>query len=74
MSSNKKLEVLAEDWGYETTEALLIDATFNSTSPGICMTENCSYTTEVEPDQGRGYCEHCGTKTVQSALWIAGII
>jgi hypothetical protein len=38
------------------------------------MNTGCHYTTEVEPDQSRGYCEVCGTQTVKAALILAGII
>ena len=35
---------------------------------------DCSYITEMEPDQDRGYCEACGGNTVVSALVLAGLI
>jgi hypothetical protein len=46
----------------------------DSVSPGICINPGCNYTTDVEPDQDRGYCEVCRTQTVQSALILAGLI
>ena len=38
------------------------------------MTEGCDYTTEMEPDQEKGYCEACGGNTVVSVLVLAGLI
>lgn len=40
--------------------------------PGICP--HCGYTTDVEPDQDRGWCEECEAQTVKSALILAGIM
>jgi hypothetical protein len=71
-NNEKKLYELAVDWGYAHTEELFEYAAYDSVCPAICM--NCDYTTEMEPDQGRGYCEICGTNTVKSALVLAGVI
>jgi hypothetical protein len=38
------------------------------------MNPGCTYSTEYEPDQQKGWCEECGTRTVRSALVLAGII
>jgi len=38
------------------------------------MTEGCSYTCEMEPDQDRGWCEECRSNTMKSALILAGVI
>jgi hypothetical protein len=67
-----KIKKLMEAFGYETEEAMLEDAAFDSVVPGICM--NCDYTTDVEPDCQSGFCEQCQTQTVQSVLIILGII
>lgn len=67
-----KLETLRISEGFDTLEDMLAAATFDSVSPGICL--ECDGTTEVEPDQDRGYCESCGRNTVVSALVLAGII
>jgi hypothetical protein len=32
------------------------------------------YTAEVEPDRRQGWCEVCGTTTVQSGIVLAGLI
>jgi hypothetical protein len=49
-----KLGRLVESESYPNLEQLLREATFDSACPGICLTEDCDYTTEVEPDQDRG--------------------
>lgn len=69
-----KLVQLAEIYGYKDTMDLLEEATADSVCPGICMTEGCEYTTEVEPDQEAGYCEECQKQTVKSALILGEII
>ena len=69
-----KLLKLAEIEGFDTVDALIEAAAHDSVSPGICMTEECDYATEVEPDQDKGWCELCGKGTVQSALILAGLI
>jgi hypothetical protein len=68
-----KLETLAEIEGM-TVEELLDSSVCDSVVPGICKNKGCDYTTSVEPDQDKGYCEACGTQTVASALILAGII
>lgn len=68
-----KLQKLAEIEG-RTIEEILEAATFDGACPGICMNPDCDYTTEVEPDQSKGWCENCNTKTVKSALRLAGMI
>ena len=46
----------------------------DSISPAICTEPDCSYTTDMEPDQDRGWCEACGRNTVASAFVLAGLI
>lgn len=70
----EKLKTLAEIEGYDDPMDLLEVYTYDSVCPGICRREGCEYTTTVEPDQRRGYCEECGTQTVASALVLAGLI
>ena len=74
--SNKaaKLMVLCELEGFKSFDDLLQAAATDSVCPAICMTEGCNYTTEMEPDQDRGYCESCGGNTMASALILAGLI
>ena len=71
-----KAEQLAQDWGYESIDTFLQDpdVMFDSVSPGICMNPDCDYSTEVEPDCTSGYCEECGTQTVQSMHILLGVI
>ena len=74
--SNKatKLMVLCDLEGFKSLDDLLRAAVGDSVCPAICMTEGCNYTTEMEPDQTRGYCESCGGNTMASALVLAGLI
>jgi len=74
--SNKgaKLMKLCDVEGFDSLDDLLQAAVTDSVCPAICMTEGCDYTTEMEPDQDRGFCEVCGGQTVTSALVLAGLI
>jgi len=38
------------------------------------MNKECDYSTEMEPDQDRGWCENCETNTVVSAGMLMGIV
>ena len=69
-----KLEQLIDNEGYETLESFLEDFALDSVVPGICMNDGCEYTTNVEPDQDKGWCENCNTNSVKSGLVLAGII
>jgi len=69
-----KLTKLLEIEGFATFEELAEMVLFDSVSPAICSNPDCSYTCEMEPDQGRGYCEECHTNTIVSALVLAGLI
>lgn len=68
-----KLEELAEIEGMEVME-MLEEATFDSLARSICTNPGCDYTTQLEPDQDRGWCENCQTNTVTSCLILAGLI
>lgn len=68
-----KLTDLAKIEGIELME-MLEEASCDSVCPGICTNKGCDYTTTVEPDSSTGYCEVCDTKTVKSALVLAGMI
>jgi hypothetical protein len=74
MSKTEKLQTLAKSEGFEEVEDLLQFSTFSSVVPAICVNPGCDYTTSMEPDQTKGHCEVCGTKTVRSCLVLAGII
>ena len=69
-----KLLKLAELEGFDSVDGLIEATAHGSVSPGICTAGECNYTTEVEPDQDKGWCELCGKGTVQSALILAGLI
>lgn len=70
---NPKLKALAKEEGRSITE-LLKEGTYDSICMGICTNPDCNYTTQVEPDQDKGYCEVCNTQSVSSCLVLAGII
>jgi hypothetical protein len=69
-----KLMKLCDIEGFDILDDLLEAAATDTVCPAICMTEGCDYTTEMEPDQDRGFCEVCGGQTVTSALVLAGLI
>ena len=69
-----KLDKLVEIEGFPNVEALLEATITDSVSPAICMNDGCSYTSEMEGDQDRGWCEACGTSSMKSALVLAEII
>ena len=69
-----KLMTLCDLEGFDCLDDLLQVAATDSVCPAICMTEGCDYTTEMEPDQDRGFCEVCGGQAVTSALVLAGLI
>jgi hypothetical protein len=66
------LTALAEAEGFASTEAMLEAAVIDSVAPAICI--DCGLTTEMEPDQDRGYCESCGQNKVVSAFILARLI
>ena len=70
----QKLAALAKDFGFAGTEELIEAAFKDSVTPGICIRPDCTYTTDVEPDQTEGRCDLCCSGTVQSALVLAGLI
>ena len=69
----QKLEKLAELEGMSIDE-MLEEATFDSVARSICKNPGCDYTTMMEPDQDRGWCEACNTGSVVSCLVLAGIL
>jgi len=72
-NKREKLRTLADSEGL-TVDDMLALGTVDSVCPGICMTEGCDYTIEVEPDCREGWCEVCAKGTVSSALILAGLI
>ncbi len=67
-----KLKLLCE---YEamTHEELCEQAVYDGIALGMCLQPGCDYYTEVESDNDAGWCEECGTPTVQSCLIMSGI-
>lgn len=68
-----KFEDLLETQGMSQEEFIDVYM-LDSVVPGICMNLECNYTCDVEPDQHKGHCENCGTKTVKSGIMLLGII
>src|SRR5437762_9170125 len=66
-----KLAKLIADEGFEDEQALFAAAISDSVCPAICCNPDnpaCDYTTQMEPDQDRGWCEECQAGTMVSAL------
>ncbi len=57
--------------GVASLETLLAAVIGDSVSPAICINPDCSFTTEMEPDQDRGWCDECRTNTVVAAPVLA---
>ena len=58
--------------GYESiNEYLESGEALDSIQLGIC--KECGYSTNVEPDQDKGWCSECDDGTVQSILVILGL-
>ena len=69
-----KLAKLVEIEGYDSPEELMEAVFGDSVCPAICMSEDCNFTCEMEPDQDAGYCEECHTNTMTAAPVLAGLI
>jgi hypothetical protein len=74
VSNLSKLDLLADIEGFKDVDTMLDECIADSVCPGICINDGCDYTTEVEPDQQKGWCELCEEGTVASALVLAGVI
>lgn len=74
--TNEKIKTLCEIEGYTDPVTMASEAMFSDRagSPAICMNEDCDYTTYMEPDQDRGWCDECGTNTVKSIEVLLGVI
>lgn len=74
MSRNrKKLQQLMELEGYSGRhEQWLWDNLTKALVEGICTARDCDYTTQVEVDQTKGWCEVCQRKTVVSGQSLMG--
>ena len=72
-----KLAKLCEIEGFADETELFVAAISDSVCPAICCNPDnpaCDHTTEMEPDQDRGWCEECQAGTMVSALVLSGII
>ncbi len=69
-----KIKQLLEAEGFADELEMMSASMYDSVCPGICTNPDCSYTTSVEPDQDKGWCEECNTNTVKSGLSLMGII
>ena len=72
--NQEKLETLAENEGYDSVDDMIEAASIDSVVPAICVNIDCDYSTGMEPDQDRGWCENCKTNTVKSCLILMGVI
>jgi hypothetical protein len=68
--TNDKLIQLAQSEGYHSIDNFLRDYMLESIVPCICMNESCDHTEYMEPDQTRGHCDHCKTKSMKSCLML----
>lgn len=68
-----KLRILASAYGMSIRE-MLEQGMMDGVCAAICTAPDCDYTTDMEPDQTRGWCEVCNKNTVASALVLAGVI
>lgn len=69
-----KLQTLMDAEGFDDIGEFMDAFCLESVVPGICMNEGCEYVAGVEPDNDRGWCEVCGTNTVQAATMLLGVI
>jgi hypothetical protein len=70
-----KLAKLLEIEGYPDNPFGFAEAwVTDSVCPAICMDDACDHTTELEPDQDRGYCEACHANTMKSGLLLMGLV
>ena len=72
MSRISLLRQAADAYGYESIQDMYAAAVCDSVSPAICR--ECGYTTDMEPDQDRGWCDECEKNTVVSVLVLGGLI
>ena len=69
-----KSQILAQEYGFDDVNEFMLDVGLDSSVPAICTNKDCNYTTEMEPDQDRGWCEGCNRNTVKSILILEGLI
>ena len=69
-----KIEQLAQDCGYLSVVEMLEENLHKTMVPAICMEDGCNYSTDMEKDQTKGWCEICEKNNVQSCFEIEGLI
>tara|TARA_R110000850_G_scaffold163257_2_gene287983 strand:+ start:1371 stop:1643 length:273 start_codon:yes stop_codon:yes gene_type:complete len=74
MAIGIKLVTLSDSEGFDDPMQMLESIGISEVIPAICMNDDCDYTTDMEPDATKGWCECCNTNTVASALVLAGFI
>jgi len=70
---NSKANELATQYGYTDPLQMMEEFFADSVHPAICMNVGCDYTTDMEPDQTRGWCEICNQGSVKSIGILLGI-
>ena len=68
--TTEKLLRLAQSEGYHNVDDFLMDQMLENLVPCICMNDGCDHTEHMEPDQSRGHCDNCGTKSMKSCMMI----
>lgn len=69
-----KLETLLEIEGFEDEVSFVKEFAYSDCVPGICMNPDCDNTYDYEPDQNKGWCDICETKSVCSGLILIGVL
>lgn len=69
----EKLWRLGEEYGLAPDD-LIVEFALEELVPAICTNGGCDYSTEYAPDQIEGWCERCATRSVASALVLAGVL
>jgi len=72
MSKASLLKDAARQYGFGSIQEMFECTLLDSVAPAICT--KCGYTTDMEPDQTRGWCEECEANTVVSVLVLGGLI
>lgn len=73
VTNETKIKTIEELEGRDRMQ-IAQSAIMDSVCVGICMNENCDYTTDYEPDCTEGWCEPCDTGTVKSLMILMEII
>jgi hypothetical protein len=67
----KRLLTICEWWGYRDVPELIDRYLFDEVCPAICL--QCGSVAQKDADARAGWCCHCDTDTMCSALVLAGI-